>query len=119
MLQSFAKKSNSARMFIRVKPTAKPNKKKVQICESIRQGEKVKQVIDQRVGTAQNEEELESLKKLAQAIINKTLKERHGPFLFEIEEDSCSELNVSKAEAKEEKPRLQREKNLVVDLEDL
>lgn len=108
-------------MFIRVKPTAKPNKKKVQICESIRQGEKVKQVIVQHVGISQNEEELESLKNLAKVIINKILEERQGPFLFhmeDIEELSPSEERVPSANSIKE-PNLQKEKNLIVDLEDL
>jgi len=108
-------------MFIRVKPTAKPNKKKVQICESIRQGEKVKQVIVQHVGISQNEEELESLKNLAKVIINKILEERQGPFLFhmeDIEELSPSEERVPSANSIKE-PNLQKEKKLIVDLEDL
>ena len=108
-------------MFIRVKPTAKPNKKKVQICESIRQGEKVKQVIVQHVGISQNEEELESLKNLAKVIINKILEERQGPFLFhmeDIEELSHSEERVPSANSIKE-PNLQKEKKLIVDLEDL
>ena len=108
-------------MFIRVKPTAKPNKKKVQICESIRQGEKVKQVIVQHVGISKNEEELESLKNLAKVIINKILEERQGPFLFhmeDIEELSHSEERVPSANSIKE-PNLQKEKKLIVDLEDL
>ena len=73
-------------MFIRIKPTANPNKKKVQICESVRQGAKVKQVIVRHVGIAHDEKELESLKKLGKVLISKILEERSGPFLFPIEE---------------------------------
>lgn len=72
-------------MFIRIKPTAKPHKNKVQICESIRQGSKVKQVIVRHVGVAQSEKELEELKRLAKTLIAQITEERKGPFLFSLE----------------------------------
>jgi transposase len=113
-------------MFIRIKPTAKPNKKKVQICESVRQGDKVKQVIVQHVGIAHDESELESLQRLAKVLISKIKEEREGPFLFSMEEfevEKPSKQPKSPAESTkhEEKPTIfeEKEKNLIVDLEDL
>lgn len=72
-------------MFIRVKATSKPNKNKVQICESIRQGTRVKQVIVRHVGVAHNEQELDDLKRLAEVLIIQIKEERYGPFLFSID----------------------------------
>ena len=72
-------------MFIRIKPTGKPNKKKVQICESLRQGAIVKQVIVQHVGIAHDEKELEDLKRLANVLMAKIKEEREGPYLFPLE----------------------------------
>ena len=69
-------------MFIRIKSTAKPDKKKVQICESVREGEKVKQVIVRHVGIAHDEQELETLRRLAVTLMVKINEDRTGPYLF-------------------------------------
>ncbi len=110
-------------MFIRIKPTAKPNKKKIQICESVRQGTKVKQIIVQHVGIAHDEQELESLQRLAKALINKIQEEREGSFLFAMETaeellDNSIEPTIFQIEEKESTQR-QEEQNLIVNLEDL
>jgi transposase len=114
-------------MFIRTKSTAKPNKKKVQICESIRQGDRVKQVIVQHVGIAHDAQELDSLKRLGKVLITKIRQEREGPFLFPIEQleeskDLPREVKVP-PNCVTSKPiegvQLEKEKNLIVDLLDL
>jgi len=53
-------------MFVRIKSSKNSPKKSVQIVESIRQDSKVKQHIVRHVGTALNDEELDSLKRLAE-----------------------------------------------------
>jgi len=104
-------------MFIRIKATAQPNKKKVQICESVRQGTKVKQVIVRHVGIAHDEKELESLKKLGNTLISQIREEREGPYLFSVEDiEQKPEIPPKplgeKISDKESKP-------LLVDLEEL
>lgn len=112
-------------MFIRIKPTAKPNKKKVQICESIRQGTSVKQVIVRHVGIAHDKQELEELKKLSRALILQIEEDRDGPFLFPMEElnsqvktDTTGPLAI----LPEEQPKQEKKEEsepLIVDLNDL
>jgi transposase len=118
-------------MFIRIKATAKPNKKKVQICQTVRQGHTVKQVIVQHVGIAHDESELESLKKLARVLISKIREEREGPFLFsqeELEKITVSEgksempqspIQQEKIEVEEKAAPAEKKAGLIVDLEDM
>ena len=110
-------------MFIRIKPTAKPNKKKVQICESVRQGAKVKQVIVRHVGIAHDEKELESLKKLGKVLIAQILEERNGPFLFPIEDleeaDTYLKEQSDKPLAVVSETKTNERKSHTVDLDDL
>lgn len=108
-------------MFIRVKPTAHPHKNKVQICESIRQGSKVKQVIVRHVGVSQSESELEELKRLAKTLIAQIEEERKGPFLFSMEnlsDQKPDELFLDVTAKKNEEPK-EASEALVVDLNDL
>lgn len=63
-------------MFIRIKTTPNSPRKSVQICESIRRGESVKQVIARHVGIAMDDDELERLKTLAEYIRVKLEQER-------------------------------------------
>lgn len=53
-------------MYIRTKTTKNSLKKSVQVVESARQGDKVKQRIVCHIGVAEDEHHLEELKKLAQ-----------------------------------------------------
>ncbi len=56
--------------------------KSVQVCENVRQGNRVRQQVVRHVGIAQNDIHLIELKKLAKAIKNQILEERKGPFLW-------------------------------------
>jgi len=111
-------------MFIRVKATAKPEKKKVQICESVRQGPTVKQVIVRHVGVAHNEKELEDLKRLGRTLILQIQEERQGPFLFSPEEMLAIEgsavtvntVNSTPSPSLKEEPN---KDSIMVDLNDL
>ena len=106
-------------MFIRIKATAKPNKKKVQICESIRQGSKVKQVIVRHVGMAQNEQELEDLKRLAKVLISQIRVEREGPYLFPVEDLEVDQVCESPVPLSESNTANEKKESLLVDLDDL
>lgn len=71
-------------MFIRVKSTPNSPKKAVQIVESIRDGEKVRQRIVRHIGTALDENELQRLKELA-VYIKTQLETETQPNLFPAE----------------------------------
>jgi transposase len=72
-------------MFTRIKASNKSGKKKVQICECIREGSKVRQVILRHVGTAKDEAHLLELRRLAEVIKIQIKEEREGPFFFPLE----------------------------------
>ena len=71
-------------MFVRTKPIANSSRKRVQICECYRVGDKVKQKVIKHVGISNNDSHLEELKKLAEAIKAKIRQEREGPSLFDL-----------------------------------
>lgn len=106
-------------MFIRIKPTAKPNKKKVQICESIRQGASVKQMIVRHVGIAHDEKELEELKRLGKVLISQILEERKGPYLFQLDDLETKETDKPLPISSREDESKAKQESLVVDLDDL
>jgi len=54
-------------MYIRTKTTKNSPKKSVQVVESVRQGDKVKQRIVRYIGVAENEHHLEELKKTGES----------------------------------------------------
>lgn len=62
-------------MFVRIKTTPNSPRKSVQICESQRDGKKVRQKIIRYVGIAMDEQELEALKILANQILIKIEEE--------------------------------------------
>ena len=64
------------RMFIRTKYDPKHSRTRVQIVESVRTGEKVRQKILRHVGTAHNESELESIKRLAGQLMDQLRADR-------------------------------------------
>ena len=105
-------------MYLRVKSTAKANKKKVQICESIRQGPKVKQVIVRHVGVAHDDDELENLMRLGKVLISQILEEREGPYLFPLEE-TTTQTDTPLAPPLCEERLEEKCESLIVDLNDL
>jgi transposase len=110
-------------MFIRIKSTAKAQKKKVQICESIRRGNAIRQVIVRHVGIADNAQHLEELKKLAEVIKKQIQEERDGPFLFLRANFASADLGhddkIFDLPIKIEVAPSSEEQNLQVDLNDL
>lgn len=98
-------------MFIRVKISPhNPEKKSVQIVESVRDGNKVKQRIIRHVGVALNDLELKKLKDLAE-YIKSNIEYEHTPCLFSPEE-------VAK-HAIASRNKIEEEKELKVDLKKL
>ena len=71
-------------MFVRTKPIANSSRKRVQICECHRVGDKVKQRVIKHVGISNNDSHLEELKKLAETIKAKIKQEREDPSLFDL-----------------------------------
>jgi transposase len=69
-------------MFVRIKATPNSPRKSVQIVESVRDGDKIKQRIVRYVGIAMDDHELEKLKELAEHIKAKIETDRY-PSLFE------------------------------------
>src|SRR5690349_15584545 len=70
-------------MFVRIKTTPNSPRQSIQIVESKREGDKVRQKIVRYVGIAMNEEELEKLKALAEEVRYKMEEESRSPLLFE------------------------------------
>jgi transposase len=68
-------------MFVRVKTTPNSPRKSVQIVESIRDGNKIKQRIVRYVGVAMDEQELKKMVELAEHIKSK-IEHEHTPTLF-------------------------------------
>lgn len=95
-------------MFIRVKTTPNSPRKSIQIVESVRDGNKVKQRIVRYVGVAMDDQELEKLKDLAELIKRKIEDEKH-PTLFTPEK--LAKLAIER--------RKQKEKDLFVNLREL
>ncbi len=95
-------------MFIRVKTTPNSPRKSVQIVESVRDGNTVKQRIVRYVGIAMDDQELKQLKNLAEHIKAKIQDERH-PSLFPPE--TIAEMAI--------KHREEKEKDLPVNLKEL
>ena len=82
-------------MFVRVKSTPNSPRKSVQLVESMRQGDKVKQKIVRHVGIAMDDDELLRLKELAHVIKAKIEANRQAS-LFEPEE-SARQVIAAKA----------------------
>jgi len=100
-------------MFVRTKTTPNSPRKTVQIVESVRDGDKVKQRIVRYVGVAMDEEELKRLLEVAEFIRQK-IENEHSPTLFSPEkmaemvlegrreEDSNDPININLRDLKEE-----------------
>ncbi|MBI4743456.1 MAG: IS1634 family transposase [Actinobacteria bacterium] len=99
-------------MFIRVKTTPNSPRKSVQIVQSLRKGDKVRQKIIRYVGIAMDDKELEQLKMLAESIRIK-LEADNQELLF-----SPEDLAKLERKAKETK-RDEKEEDYKVNLKDL
>ena len=97
-------------MFVRIKTTPNSPKKAVQIVESYREGNKVKQRIVRHVGTALTDTELQKLIELAE-YIKANIENQSNPMLFSPEQ--IAEVAIQSARIKEEN------KHLKVDLKNL
>ena len=86
-------------MFVRVKTTKNSPKKYVQIVESYRDGDKVRQKIVRHVGYAMDEDELVRLKDLATYIVEK-IKTESQPGLFSPEEMTACAIEARKEKLK-------------------
>ena len=88
-------------MFIRTKTSPNSPRKSVQIVESVRDGNLVKQRIVRHVGIALNETELEQLLELAQHIKSE-IEESHTPTLFGAEKVAKLALEARKNKQEED-----------------
>ncbi len=98
-------------MFIRVKTTPNSPRKSVQLVESVRDGNKVKQKILRHVGVAMDDDELRRLQELAMHIKIK-IENEHAPALFPTE-DLADLANVAR------KKHEGNHKSLPMDLTDI
>ena len=87
------------KMFVRTKSTPNSPRKSIQIVESIRDGNKVKQRIIRHVGIAMNDKEEKKLKDLAE-FIKAEIEQEHTPSLFSPE--VLAEMAISSRRQKEE-----------------
>jgi len=94
-------------MFVRVKTTPNSPRKSVQIVQSIRDGDKVKQKIVRHVGIALNDFELEKLKDLGE-YIKANIENEIKPMLYQPEElaEAAIEARKKKDDEKEIKVNL-------------
>lgn len=84
-------------MFIRIKTSPNSPRKSVQICESRREGIKVRQTVLRHIGVAADEASLKELERLARYFVGKILEERGEPSLFSGKElSSASEEKKTK-----------------------
>ena len=85
-------------MFVRVKTTPNSPRQSVQIVQSVRVGDKVKQKIVRYVGIAMNEDELGRLRELAE-VIKATIEAQYQPSLFPPETVAKQMLEAQAAKA--------------------
>lgn len=112
-------------MFVRIKSTPNSPRKSIQIVESIRDGDKVRQKILRHVGIAEDEDELIKLKELAEYIKTK-LEAEHQPSLFTPEEvakqvlqSQSSKKAASQAALSVDLKQLQEEQRVVMGIHDV
>lgn len=101
-------------MFIRVKSTPNSPRKSIQIVESFRVGEKVKQKIVKHIGVALDDEELQGLKELAVSI--KTKLEMENTLPLYTPEEINKHIEKSKKNLKSDK---YSDKDYIVNIKDL
>ena len=85
-------------MFVRVKSTPNSPRQSVQIVQSVRIGDKVKQKIVRYVGIAMDDDELAQLKELAE-VVKAKMEARHQPSLFPPETVAKQMLEAKAAKA--------------------
>ena len=111
-------------MFVRKKSTPNSPRKSVQIVESVRDGQRVKQRIVRHVGIAMDDEELEQLLELAHHIKSQ-LEEEHTPTLFGPEKMAKLALQTREAKQNAEEPitvdlrKLREEQRIVVGIHEI
>jgi transposase len=109
-------------MFVRVKTSPNSPKKAVQIVESFRVGNKVKQRIVRHVGTALNEDELKGMKDLAEHIKAK-MEQENQPGLFPPEEMADIAIQARNRQAEEPLPvdlkKLREQQRIVVGIHEV
>lgn len=88
-------------MFIRVKSTPNSPRRSIQIVESVRVGDKVKQKIIRHVGVAMDKEELLKLQEVAE-FIKANLEAEHQPQLFTAEQVSQQAIEARQQSASEQ-----------------
>ena len=97
-------------MFVRVKTTPNSPRKSIQIVESVRDGDKVKQRIVRYVGIAMDDQELKKMIELAEHIKSK-IEHEHNPTLFGPE--------IMAEQAIKAKNQIMNEDSLTVNLKNL
>jgi transposase len=109
-------------MFVRVKTTPNSPRKSVQIVESVRDGDKIKQRIVRYVGIAMDDQELEKLKELAEHIKIKIENDRQ-PSLFEpgklAEMAIASKKQKNDADIHVDLKKLQEEQRAIVGIHEI
>lgn len=110
-------------MYVRVKTAPNSTKKKVQIVESIRKGDKVSQKIVRHVGVAMDDDELEKLKLLAESIKEKL--ECNGqlkilaPEEFAKQDTASKQIEVTEEDYRVDIRSLEEEKRLTRGIHDV
>ena len=110
-------------MYVRVKTAPNSPRKKVQIVESVRKGNKVSQKIVRHVGVAMDEEELRQLKLLAESIKEKL--EANGqqnlfsPEEFIKKEQKSKEIEVTEDDYNVDIRSLEEEKRIINGIHDI
>ena len=111
-------------MFVRQKSTPNSPRRAVQIVESVRDGQRIRQRIVRHVGVAVDEKELKSLLELAQHIKSQ-LEEEHTPTLFGPEKMTKIALQTRESEQKTEDlikvnlRELREEQRIIVGIHDV
>ena len=94
------------------------NKVKFQICESRREGKKVKQVVIRNVGIAHDESELRAFELAAAIALEQLIKEQNGGSLFDAEDAHDAQIE-SITPSKIGRPRGKSKSKDAVEIEDL
>jgi transposase len=103
-------------MFIRVKKTPNSSKQFVQIVKSVRQGKKVMQKVVRHIGYAEDDQQLERLKKIAEYIRLK-LEDTDNPLLFS--PGKIAELSNSNKKEKANRTKAINDSKYTLDIRDI
>ena len=82
-------------MFVRIKSSPNSPRKSVQICESRREGAKVRQIVIRHVGVAADETGIKELARLARYFIDKLKEDDDLPFFPKVDSSSNSVVESS------------------------